>query len=207
MARYKDLYRAAELTADYQKLLTYQGLSRSAKQALYKQHLKGTTRMNLKRVEGYIRIFGSSTGLVVIQKRVPAAASQPASETDAQPLVNTLLGLVNTTNTRVLTGEPTDTGINILTNVKKFKFAKLSLISVIGQNPAATGRILGNGYTKTNTETVSTPFGRGTTTETYDAAVTAIKGASAYNAFLITAPPSGVLASNRIVIYPEAQTA
>ncbi|MEH1790327.1 MAG: hypothetical protein V7L23_33380 [Nostoc sp.] len=206
MAKYKDLYRAAELTADYEKLVAYQALSRSAKQALYKQHVKSSPRMNLKRAQGYIRIFGSSTGLVVIQKRVPSSVSQPSSETDAEPLVTTLLGLVNTSAARVLTAEPTDTGINILSDIKKFKFAKLSLISVTGQNPSATGRVLSNTYNKLITETVSTPFGRSTVSETYAAAVASIKGNTAYATFLATSV-AGVLASNRIVLYPESQTA
>ncbi|MHC5824812.1 MAG: hypothetical protein ACYT04_55465, partial [Nostoc sp.] len=87
MARYKDLYRAAELTADYEKLIAWQALSRSAKQALYAQHKKGTARMNLKRVPGYIRIFESPAGLVVITKRVPSGSGQPATELDEPTLV------------------------------------------------------------------------------------------------------------------------
>ncbi|MEH1852171.1 MAG: hypothetical protein V7L11_10900, partial [Nostoc sp.] len=81
MAKYKDLYRAAELTADYEKLIAWQALSRSAKQALYASHKKTTARVSVKRVPGYIRIFGSATGLVVIQKRVPTTISQPQTGT------------------------------------------------------------------------------------------------------------------------------
>ncbi|MEH2031320.1 MAG: hypothetical protein V7K67_16925 [Nostoc sp.] len=204
MAKYKDLYRAAELTADYEKLVAWQALSRSAKQALYAQHKKGTARMNLRRVPGYIRIFGSASGLVVIQKRIPSSISQPATEADAEPLVTTLINVVTPERASVVV--PNDTGVNILPNIKKFKFAKLSLISVLGQ-AQATGRVIGVGYTKINTETVSTPFGRGTATETYAAAIAAIKASTAYTGFTNLTPPTGTQATNRIVIYPEVETA
>lgn len=202
MVRYKDLYRAAELTADYERLVAWQALSRTAKQTLYKQHLKGTARMNLKRTTGYIRIFGAASGLVVIKKLIPTSISQP--DADALSLVIALINIA--TPERAAIVPPGDTGINILSDIKKFKFAKLSLISVIGQS-ATTGRVLGAGYTRNNTDTVSTAFGRGTASETYTQAVAAIKASSYYTQFLAIPPPSGVLASNRIVIYPEAGTA
>jgi len=204
MLRNKNLYRAAELTADYEKLVAWQALSRSAKQALYASHKKTTPRMNLKRIPGWIRIFGTANGLLAIQKSVPSLTGQPAAEPDATPLVDQLIALVDTTNQRVLVTAPADAGINILSGIKKFKFAKLSLIKVTGQ-ATATGRVFGVGYSKVTTETVSTPFGRGTAGETYLAAVTAIKGNAAYASFIATSP-AGVLASNRIVIYPEEQT-
>ncbi|MEH1907441.1 hypothetical protein [Nostoc sp.] len=203
MARYKDLYRAAELTADYEKLIAWQALSRSAKQALYAQHKKTTARMNLKRVPGYIRIFESPAGLVVITKRVPSTTGQPATEPDAPTLVGTLLSIA--TPQRVPIAAPTDTGVNILPNIQKFKFAKLTLIKVLGQKNDATGRIIGDTYNKINTETVSTPFGRGTPAETYAEAVAAMKVSAGYTEFEATPSPSGTLASNKITIYPEAE--
>ncbi len=203
MAKYKNLYRAAELTADYEKLIAYQALNRSAKQSLYKQHIKSTPRMNLKRVPGYIRIFESPAGLVVITKRVPSVTGQPASEPDAPTLIGTLLAIA--TSQRVSTSQPTDTGVNILPNIRKFQFAKLSLIKVLGQKNDATGRVLNNTYNKVNTETVSTPFGRANAGESYETAVAALKASASYIEFVGTPSPSGTLASNKIKIYSEAE--
>ncbi|MEH2319002.1 hypothetical protein [Nostoc sp.] len=121
-----------------------------------------------------------------------------------QSLVTTLINVVTTERASIT--PPTDANINILTDIRKFKFAKLSLIKVLGQTQA-TGRVIGVGYTKINTETVSTPFGRGTATETYTAAIAAIKANTAYTGFINATPPTGTQATNKIVIYPEAETA
>lgn len=203
MAKYKQLYNAAALTAEYEKLVAWQALTKTQKKAAYATAKKTTPRIVVPKETGYIRVFGSTSGLVVIQKKVPNFG---AAVTAAQVLLTAISSIVGL---RAPITIPTDSGVNIITDVKKYKFARISLHQVIGVNTNAASRVLSVPYTKIITSSLSTPFGRLTTapTESYATVVAAFKANSEYNTFVTATTPSGTNASNSIKIYPEAQIA
>lgn len=198
MAKYGDLSRGAELAADWEKVLAWQKTTRAQKQALYKANKKTQPRIKVQRVLGYIRVFNNSTGLLVFEKKIPKATEQAAA---VQDNITTLLAIAQAGGAgRLLEAQPTDTGVIVVADAR-YKFAKISCISVLGEAEKAS-RVTGNTYTKIITDTVSTPFGRATASETFAQALTAIRASSAYTTF-IGAAISGTNATNKVLIIPE----
>ncbi|MEH2243544.1 hypothetical protein [Nostoc sp.] len=203
MTKYGDMSRGAELAADWEKVLAWQKKTRVEKQALYESSKKSQPRILVKRVQGYIRPFNTTSGLLIIQKAIPSV-TQPV--TAVQENITQLLGIVQGGADgagRILEHEPTppETNLIVLSHTK-YSFAKLSCISVVGQVLGKQGRITGNKYKKIITDTVSTPFGRGKASETFIQAVEQIQGSTAYNTF-ISKTIVGTTASNKVLIIPE----
>jgi hypothetical protein len=201
MTRYNNLFRAAEFEAELTKLNTYRALSRSAKQALYKT-VATKARVRYQRDIGYIRVFKAATGLLIVKKLVPNATQPAGVAAKVSEQITALTGIVGLARIPIV--EPTiPAGLIFLDNAKKFKFAKLSCVSVLGETVGATGRVFSNTYNKVNTDTVSTVFGQDSLLETFAAATASIMANAAYTAFIGIEPPAGTFSSNKIIIIPE----
>lgn len=184
-------------------MLAWQKKTCAEKQALYKANKKTQPRILVKRVQGYIRPFNTTSGLLIIQKSIPAV-TQPIAA--VQENITQLLAIVQGGADgagRILEHEPTPPEANLITlSHTKYNFAKLSCISVVGQILEKEGRITANKYKKIITDTVSTPFGRGKASETFIQAVGQIQGSQPYIDYLAKVI-SGTTASNKVLIVPE----
>ncbi|MEH2138689.1 hypothetical protein [Nostoc sp.] len=88
---------------------------------------------------------------------------------------------------------------DVLENVKKFKFAKFTVIQrVQTATTKEASRITGRQYYRHENDSVTTHFGKKLAADTYDSVVTAIKTKSAFNA-LFTGSENALASKYRFV--------
>ncbi|ALF51867.1 hypothetical protein ACX27_01820 [Nostoc piscinale CENA21] len=190
MGRYSDIRRGAELNAALVKLRAYEDLSRDQKQALYKTQRGSLVKVKANRVKGYVEAFGF-TGRIFLPVKL-LSTTQSAN--------GTLIGTVRTAAAAEGRTNAVDftvpSGGVLLDGLNGFKPAKLSLTERGAPVANNKSRVTDEEYQRFDNKSVSSPFGQGTDTETYAAAVADIKAQSAIESFLQTT-------GNRVSFTPE----
>jgi hypothetical protein len=175
---FRDLQRYPAQKARYDKYKEWLEATPEQRQSKYAAITDETRRVKTAREIGYVSPFGTAgTTKVYIPTRI-IAAQQSGSGAGVAGVLRGLLA------TFTLTGD--DFGaLNspILIEAKQFKFAKLTLTSVVAGTKKAS-RITGAMYLKPDVDSVTCAFGQNTGGQDYDDAVVAIKTATAYGNFL-----------------------
>ncbi|WGV24780.1 hypothetical protein [Halotia branconii] len=190
MGKYSDIRRGKELNEALTKLRAWEDLSRDAKQTLYKGQRGSSVKVNANRVKGYVESFGL-VGRIYLPTRLLSS-----TQTTQAALINTVRTAAAASSRTHDVGFTVPTGGVLLDGLKGYKPAKLSLTDRGTEVADNKSRITNIEYKRYDNKTVSSPFGAGTDTETYQAAVTDIKGQSAIETFLQST-------GNRIAFTPE----
>ncbi|MEH1829535.1 MAG: hypothetical protein V7L22_30065 [Nostoc sp.] len=192
---YKDISRGVRLAADHAKYITWLQKDTEARQAAYAAITTPANRVKTGRVPGYIVPFDQNgTGLVYLPARLIAATQSGRGSA----LATTIKGIVDeftfsSTEVAALTTP------DVLDSVKKFKFAKLTVIQRVATATAKeSSRITGRQYYRHENDSVTTHFGKKVSTDTYDSVVTAIKAKSAFNG-LFTGSENALASKYRFV--------
>lgn len=181
MGRYSDLKRGPELAAGLAVYTTYLNQTQAQKKAAYAA--LNVNRVVATRVKKPIRVFGSSTLLVPLLVPQEAPAPDTTGSTAEQREADAALV---TTLRSILTGriEATPAATDFVVNIPKFRPAQLFLTRRSSTTAIpTTSRFTGREYNRRSTNTISSPFGKTTDTETEEAAIGAIMGAAALTAF------------------------
>lgn len=190
MGRYSDIRRGTELAAALTKLRAYEDLTTDQKQASYRAQRGTSVKVNANRVKGYVEAFGF-TGRIYLPVKLLD---------DTQSANGVLIGMVRAAaladgRTNAV-GFTVPTGGVLLDGLNGFRPAKVSAMArgaVVADNKS---RVTDIEYKRYDNKSVSSPFGAGSDTETYAAAVTAIKAQTAIETFLGTV-------GNRVSFTPE----
>lgn len=192
---YKDISRGVRLAADHAKYMTWLQKDTSERQTAYAAITTPANRVKTERVSGYIVPFDQNgSGLVYLPARL-IAASQTGR---GSALATTIKGIVDeytfsSTEVAALTTP------DVLDNVKKFKFAKLTVIQrVQTATTKEASRITGRQYYRHENDSVTANFGKKIAADTYDSVVTAIKAKSAFNG-LFTGSENALASKYRFV--------
>ena len=190
MGRYSDIRRGAELNAALIKLRAYEDLTRDQKQAAYKAQRGTSVKVNANRVKGYVEAFGL-TGRIYLPVRLLD---------DNQQSNGVLISMVRTaaadSSRTHAVGFTVPSGGVLLDGLSGYRPAKVSATARGAAVADNKSRVTDIEYKRYDNKSVASPFGAGTDTETYAAAVADIKAQSALETFLGTA-------GNRISFTPE----
>lgn len=178
MAKYSDIYRAAELQDAYTKLQAWQGKTRAQKKTEYASVAKpANQRARAERITGYILPFQSDDADLYLEARILA----PAQTGIGSATANMLEGVLNNRNLKELAAGGTTKSVKA---PRGFKFAKV--IASERSETATTesaSRITGIPYKRHRYNNVVSPFGRLNATESFAEAVKAIKAVAAFETF------------------------
>ena len=190
---FRDLQRYESQKPRYDKYKAWLALDPAARQAAYAAVTDETKRVKTEREAGYVSPFGTAgTTKVYLPARL-IKSGQTGQGSGTAEVLRGLLASYTTTGTEF--GALTTP---ILINTPKFKFAKLTLTSVVPGTTPKNSRITGASYKKPDVDSVTCAFGQNAGGQDYDAAVLAIKGESAYTTFL-----AGNDGKNRAKFTPE----
>ncbi|MFN6485521.1 MULTISPECIES: hypothetical protein [unclassified Nostoc] len=176
---FRDLQRFESQKSRYDKYKAWVAMTPDQRQAAFAAITDESKRARAEREDGYISPFGTAGTTKVY---LPAQLLKSGQTGQGSGVANVLLSLLASRTT-------TPTEFAELTNpikidTKKFKFAKLTLTSVVPGIVKKNSRITGAAYKKPDVDSVTSPFGQGTGGEAYDAAVLAIEETSAYVTFI-----------------------
>ncbi|WP_427159404.1 hypothetical protein ACQFX9_25800 [Aliinostoc sp. HNIBRCY26] len=175
---FRDLNRYPAQKARYDKYKEWLESTPEQRQAKFAAITDETRRARAEREIGYVSPFGTAGNTKVYLPTRIIAAQQSGS---GAGVATTLRGLLAN---YTLTGDDFQALNNpILIEARKFKFAKLTLTSVVAGTKRAS-RITGATYSKPDVDSVTCPFGQNTAGQDYDDAVVAIKTDSDYANFL-----------------------
>ncbi len=179
---YRDISRGVRLAKDHARYITWLEKDTEARQAAYAAITTPGNKVKTDRTPGYIVPFDQNgTGLVYLPAKLIAATQNGRGATLAK-VMKALVDPYTFSNTQV-EGLTTP---DVLDGVKKFKFAKFTIIQRIQTaTTKEASRITGRQYYRHENDSVTTHFGKKVTADTYDSVVTAIKSQSAFNALFI----------------------
>lgn len=190
---FSTLKRGRQLIAYINAYNTWEELDPGAKQ----QRFEGlnVNRFTYAKQTVYVCPFGVAGFDFFVQVEIPASG-----ENQPTPLLLTL------TNGRYQGTAPTTAGATIITNNKLFSPGKLAKLTAKQRVTTATNktpsRITTARYYRHQTNSASTSFGKLNATDTFTAALTAIRGNAAYDTFLDKTNGKG----NSITVKPEPAT-
>ncbi|MEH1954732.1 hypothetical protein [Nostoc sp.] len=176
---FRDLNRYPAQKARYDKYKEWLDAPPAERQAKFAAITDETKRARAEREDGYISPFGTA-GTTKIY--LPAQLIKSGQTGPGSGVANVLLALLASRTTTASEFAGLTTPIKI--DAKKFKFAKLTLTSVVPGTVKKASRITGAQYKKPDVDSVTSPFGQGTGGEAYDAAVLAIEETTAYVEFI-----------------------
>lgn len=172
---YRDILRGPQLKTDYDRYMAWLAKSTEEKQTLYRGARKGT-RLEYATRPIWVAPFGQSVKNLFVEVKGPEAGG-PAPA----PTILTLLAGQFAVNA------PTGDNDTVLSR-SVFPVSKLAKLSLKLRAETATAesksRITGREYKHHTTNSVSMPFGKNGSTESYSDAVAAIKGKAEYKAFI-----------------------
>jgi hypothetical protein len=175
---FRDLNRYPAQKARYDKYKEWLESTPEQRQAKFAAITDETRRARAEREIGYVSPFGTTGNTKVYLPTRIIATNQSGS---GAAVAGTLRGLLAN---YTLTGDDFQAlTAPILIEAKKFRFAKLTLTSVVAGTKKAS-RITGAMYSKPDVDSVTCPFGQNTGGQDYGTAVVAIKTESAYANFL-----------------------
>ncbi|WP_373525094.1 hypothetical protein [Nostoc sp.] len=175
---YRDISRGDRLAADYAKYQIWLKKDTEARQAAYAAITTPANKVKTDRVIGAIIPFDTSgTNLVYLPARL-IAATQVGRGGVLATAMQGILAEFNFTRTELAAL----TTPNVIDNVKKFKFAKLTIIQrVTTATVKESSRITGRKYFRHENDSVTGSFGKKIAADTYDTVVAAIKGKADFN--------------------------
>lgn len=190
---FRDLQRYPAQKARYDKYKIWLDAPPEQRQKMYAAITDETKRARAERESGYVSPFGTAGTVKVF---LPAKLIKSGQTGQGAGAAEVLRGLLNNYTTTATEFAALTTPVVI--NSKKFKFAKLTLTSVVPGTVKKNSRITGAEYKKPDVDSVACAFGQNTGGQAYDAAVLAIKGETAYATFL-----NGNGGKNRARFTPE----
>ncbi len=190
---FRDLNRYPAQKAKYDKYILWLESSPAERQAKYAAITDETKRVKTEREKGYVSPFGTA-GTTKIY--LPARLIKSGQTGQGSGVANSLLTLLASYTTTATEFAALTTPI--LIEASQFKFAKLTLTSVVPGTTPKASRITGALYKKPDVDSVTSAFGQNAGGQAYDEAVIAIKGEAAYATFL-----SGNGGKNRARFTPE----
>jgi hypothetical protein len=165
MARFSDINRADELQAAATKLRQWRALDTAAKRQAYAASTTEFKRINRASTIAYIQPFGVNK-LFYETKALAFSADTPAPTTKEEndtTLVGNITGALWAKS--IFATIPTGAG-NMSVPAKKVKFAKVRVTEQgTGKKNNHTSRFTGRTYTKHETNTLSCPYGKGTSAD------------------------------------------
>ncbi|MFN6484633.1 MULTISPECIES: hypothetical protein [unclassified Nostoc] len=176
---FRDLQRFESQKSRYDKYKAWLAMTPDQRQAAFAAITDESKRARAEREDGYISPFGTA-GTTKIY--LPAQLLKSGQTGQGSGVANVLLSLLASRTTTATEFGALTTPIKI--DTKKFKFAKLTLTSVVPGTVKKNSRITGAAYKKPEVDSVTSPFGQGTGGEAYDAAVLAIEETTEYVTFI-----------------------
>ncbi|MDZ7992029.1 MAG: hypothetical protein RM022_031055 [Nostoc sp. EfeVER01] len=176
---FRDLQRYESQKSRYDKYKAWLAMTPDQRQAAYAAITDETKRARAEKEDGYISPFGTA-GTTKIYLSAQLIKSGQTGQ--GSGVANVLLGLLASRTTTATEFGALTTPIKI--DAKRFKFAKLTLTSVVPGTTKKNSRITGAAYKKPDVDSVTSPFGQGTGGEAYDAAVAAIEQTTEYVTFI-----------------------
>jgi hypothetical protein len=190
---FRELQRYPLQKARYDKYKEWLDATPQQRQQKFAAITDETKRARAEKEKGYISPFGTAGTTKIF---LPAQLIKDGQTGQGSGVATVLRGLLaNYTTTSTEFGALTTP---ILIEAKKFKFARLTLSSVVPGTTKKASRITGAEYKKPDVDSVTSPFGQNAGGQDYDAAVLAIKGESALTTFL-----EGNGSKNRARFTPE----
>lgn len=188
---FSTLKKGRQLITYIQKYNEWEELDIGQKQTRYEA--LNVRRFTYNKQTVYISPFNIAGFDLFVEAKAPATGqNQPT------PLLLTLA------TGRFRTEAPTTAGVTVITNNQLFSPGKLAKIVAKQRTETATtksaSRITTARYYRHATNSASIPFGKSSATDTFTAALTAIRGNTAYDNFLDTTNGKG----NSITVQPEA---
>lgn len=183
---YKDISRGVRLKADHDKYLTWLEKDTAGRQAAYAAVTTAANKVKTDRVLGYIVPFsGSNTILSYVPARL-ISATQAGRGAELAKALKTMVDPLIFTEAEV----KALTNPNVLSTVKKFKTAKVTLIQRVQTvTDKKASRITGRMYYRHENDSVTSCFGRKVVADTYNTAVAAIKASTGFLAFTADTNP------------------
>lgn len=176
---FRDLNRYPAQKARYDKYKEWLDATPAERQSKFAAITDESKRARAEKEAGYISPFGTAgTTKIYLPARL-LKANQTGQGSGVANVLGTLLAPYTTTATEFAA---LTTPLEI--EAKKFKFAKLTLTTVVPGTTPKNSRITGAAYKKPDVDSVTSPFGQTTGGQPYDGAVLGIKGQSAYATFL-----------------------
>ncbi|MEH2066979.1 MAG: hypothetical protein V7K47_02205 [Nostoc sp.] len=190
---FRDLQRYPLQKARYEKYKLWLDSTPVERQQKFAAITDETKRASAEKEPGYISPFGTAgTTKIFLPARI-LKDGQTGQGSGVATVLRGLLANYTTTST-----EFAALNTPILIETKKFKFAKLTLTTVVPSTTKKPSRITGVEYKKPDVDSVTCPFGQNAGGQDYDAAVLAIKGESAFATFV-----DGNGGKNRFKFTPE----
>jgi hypothetical protein len=189
---FSNLRKGRQLITYIQKYNEWEDLEPGAKQQKYEG--LNVNRFTYTKQTVYVAPFNVAGFDFFVEAKAPATGqNQPT------PLLLTLA------TGRFRTEAPTTAGVTVVTNNQLFSPGKLAKLTAKQRIQTATqksaSRITTARYYRHQTNSASTPFGKSGATDTFAAALTAIRGNAAYDNFLDAAQGGK---GNAISVKPEA---
>ncbi len=195
---YKDISRGVRLAADHAKYMAWLAKDTEARQAAYATVNTPANKVKTDRASGYIVPF-NLTGSTMVY--VPAKIISTTQAGRGAELANTIRGILNNYTTTGTEFEALTTPAS-LSDAKKFKFAKLTVIQrVVTATQKSNSRITGRQYYKHENDSVTASFGKHVIADTYATVTAAIKADNAFEA-LFTGSANALASKYRFM--PEA---
>ena len=176
---FRDLNRYPLQKARYDKYKAWLDSTPLERQQKFATITDETKRASAEKEAGYISPFGTA-GTTKIY--LPARLIKSGQTGQGSGVAEVLRGLLTNYTTTAAEFALLTTPIEI--NAKKFKFAKLTLTSVVPGTVKKASRITGVEYKKPDVDSVTSPFGQNAGGQAYDAAVLAITGETTYATFI-----------------------
>ncbi|MBH8578021.1 hypothetical protein I8752_34760 [Nostocaceae cyanobacterium CENA369] len=176
---FRDLNRYPAQKARYDKYKEWLEATPAERQAKFAAITDETKRAYAEREKGYVSPFGTAGNTKVY---LPARLIKDGQTGQGSGVATVLRGLLANYTTTTTEFAALTTPIEI--EAKRFKFAKLTLTSVVPGTTKKNSRITGAEYKKPDVDSVTSPFGQNAGGQAYDAAVLAIQGESAYATFM-----------------------
>lgn len=168
---FRDLNRYPAMKAKYDKFKAWQDLDPGKRSELFATVTDEQGRVKTSRADGLVSPFNTvGTSLIYVPARLISNTQSGAGA----GLAGIVRGLVDEYTFATVPAN----GVSV--NTKNYKFAKLTLTTVVASTTKATSRITGSKYYKPTVDSVSSPFGQKTGGQDYDAVVALIKAKPAY---------------------------
>jgi hypothetical protein len=186
---FRDLNKFPAMKAKYEAFKAWQDKTPEQRQQAYAAVTDEAGRVKVEKTGGYISPFNSTgTNLIYLPSRLINNTQSGAGAT----LAGIVKGLVDEfTHTTIPSG-------GIAVQQAGYKFAQLTLTTVIPGTTKSKSRITGAMYSKPTVDSVSSKFGQKTAGQDFDAVVALIKAKTAYTTHM-----SGNGGKNRAKFKPE----
>ena len=190
---FRDLQRYPAQKARYDKYKEWLDATPEQRQTKFAAITEETKRVKTEREKGYVSPFNTAGTVKAYLLAKLVKSGQTGQGSGVAEVVRNLLANYTTTAT-----EFAALTTPLLIETSSYKFARLTLTSVVPGTTKKASRITGALYLKPDVDSVSCSFGQNAGGQDYDAAVLAIRGETAFATFL-----NGNGGKNRAKFTPE----